>query len=76
MPGGNLGQCIIPLVLGAVVTGIDGVHVSPEGELRVVERELVLIGNMHTEFKPRPFFEVLSRLLFEQAVAGELRYRG
>ena len=33
MPGGNLGQCIIPLVLGAVVTGIDGVHVSPEGEL-------------------------------------------
>jgi hypothetical protein len=30
---------------------------------------------MHTEFEPRPFFKVLSRLLFEQAVAGELRYR-
>ena len=33
MPGGDLGHRIIPLVLGAVVAGMDGVHVSPEGEL-------------------------------------------
>jgi len=61
MPGDLLGLCLVPLILGAVITGINGVHISIRGEL--VERAVFLQGLMGTEFELHPFFKVLILVL-------------